>query len=1520
MSGSGVCRLGSDSKLYLFGAVQEVPANFSEGLLEVARVSHAFEDAQFRSQLEAALGAAPVLAAFQTDRMRADLGIARIFQTRTRAFTDEYLVSETGPVPFGGRDAELRRLDSWLFDPQGSPRMLVTAPAGRGKSALLVRWMKNLQDGGVCGVDGWQLAFMPISIRTGTNRPEVFYESLARRLSEITTEPLAEGGFRNSDGFRYAVRDQLDRLASTVKLRVLVVIDGIDEALGDSFNAGVFPTTMPTNLRILLSARWQVGDHNSDGWLERLGWGLGVKVETFELDRLSERQIADVLIKLGAPVDILTREPGLVHRLADLTEGEPLVVRYYAEDLWNESCKGARISRAELELLKPGFDSYFKRWLGLQQKLWKEEGAQIDPNQVDAILSILAFALGPLSERDMLALLKRIHGLTRVTALDRLLDPLRRWVFGGGQRDYGYVLSHPRIGQFLQRNRFAANADEIRQGFSDWGKAQAADLNEGKLRPEQASSCCLQFLPAYMKQAKAPVEDFMVMVENGWRLAWEKLEGGQRGFASAVRAAFEAIKQDDKGVRFGARWRCALTLSSIESLSENVPIELLLVAAEKGALTIRQAGHFAILKRPSRDSVQLIARLALLGARDSQLSSELWSSALEFVKEIDDDDGRAETLAALAEHLPADLLPDVVNIAKAIGDDGARATALAALAPNLPAEQTNDLLLATLTAAKAVEDELDRARILVDLAPRISAELFSDVLAAATAIKNEGIRAKALAGLAAHLTAELFPRALAAAEAIRKDRNRAKVLVEFAAYLPTGLLSDVLAATKAIDNNHRRAEVLTAIAPRLSVKQRKEALSDALRAVNAIDDEYQRATALAAVAPLLPAKQANKALHKAFVAAKTIGDDENRADALIALAPHLPVELLSDAIAETENFDEQYEGAMALAALAPRLPAELLADALAAAKSFYSSYALAKGLAALAPFLPPELLSDAVACAEAMRDGGIRAETLAKLAGHLPAGQAKKALADALVAASAIPDNGLRLGVLANLAPHLPADLLSDAIIMAKAIRDKPSIAMTLTTLAAHLPAELIYNIYSVIKVVPSDHDRADCLAALAPHLPTELLSDALAAANAIEDDTERAEVLTALAPRLPTGQRKEAVSDALNAAEKIDDAHAQADAFKVLASQLPTELLLKALVNAFAIRRVYNRKDALVALAARLPAEFFSDALDAAKAIGDERDRADCLAALAPHLPTELLSDALAAANAVEDDTERAEVLTALAPRLPAAQRKEAASDALNASRAMVIEEERARVLATLAPHLPTELLSDALAAANAIEDDTERAGVLTALAPRLPTELFSNALAAARKIRDMHTRADALAAIALHLPNEQANKVFSDALGSAKAIGSKSDRAVALATLAQHLPAGQREATLSDALAAARAISSHWARAGALSRLAPHLLVPAEKKEVLSEALAAAKAVGYDDVRGDHARAQALTELAQYLPAAQAKEAIIEIIASCANIVRPKALEAVAKTVSIAKQFDEQNIAEELYKTINDISVWYP
>jgi hypothetical protein len=64
MSGGGVCKIGRDDKLLLFGAVQSVPANFSGGLLDVARLSDAFLDKRFYNELWDCLGYEPQIIPF----------------------------------------------------------------------------------------------------------------------------------------------------------------------------------------------------------------------------------------------------------------------------------------------------------------------------------------------------------------------------------------------------------------------------------------------------------------------------------------------------------------------------------------------------------------------------------------------------------------------------------------------------------------------------------------------------------------------------------------------------------------------------------------------------------------------------------------------------------------------------------------------------------------------------------------------------------------------------------------------------------------------------------------------------------------------------------------------------------------------------------------------------------------------------------------------------------------------------------------------------------------------------------------------------------------------------------------------------------------------------------------------------------------------------------------------------------------------------------------------------------------
>ena len=80
------------------------------------------------------------------DRVIIYNGIDRLqanHETRIKNFIQLYLGTPERPIAFGGRDQELRALDRWLENDAAPSCALLAGPAGRGKSALLVHWIKD---------------------------------------------------------------------------------------------------------------------------------------------------------------------------------------------------------------------------------------------------------------------------------------------------------------------------------------------------------------------------------------------------------------------------------------------------------------------------------------------------------------------------------------------------------------------------------------------------------------------------------------------------------------------------------------------------------------------------------------------------------------------------------------------------------------------------------------------------------------------------------------------------------------------------------------------------------------------------------------------------------------------------------------------------------------------------------------------------------------------------------------------------------------------------------------------------------------------------------------------------------------------------------------------------------------------------------------------------------------------------------------------------------------------------------
>jgi hypothetical protein len=617
-------------------------------------------------------------------------GGASRFNGIIEEFLEEYLITETElrTVPFGGRDEDLALLDAWLDDEAAPPRYLLTAPAGRGKSALLVRWLQHLQEQGRVGravPAPWQLVFVPISIRFETHRPDIFYEAMAARLAEILGWELPT---TQTDKGRYYA-DHCRTLASAAVAegrRILIVLDGIDEALSERFEARWFPRNPGTRLRLVLSARWQAGDMDASGWKTRLGWERDIRVQSRELPILDREGLRDLLIKMGAPTDVLAARPDIVNHLHALTEGEPLVLRYYAEDLWPRGAAAPRLTLDDLAQMPPGLGAYFKRWLDDQERLWGKAEEPVDRGRVDMILAILACAHGRLQGADLRALLTECdEAVARGSFLEEL-KPVQRFVIGLDRpraETAGYILSHSKLGIYLREEHFDPEYIQATQAaFVRWGQKTVAQLNSGALGPKKAPTYLLQYHTQHLQDVTAPAEAFLELVEQGWLQAWETFEGGYRGFSRDVRLAYEALSRVYAAdqPRFTQRLRCQLVLSSIHSIGANTPWELLVAACKAGVLTYRQVAHWLEFQR-SDDRVRTLG--ALMPHLPPEVAAEVLSEALTAAWAIRVSDACAYALGELAPHLPAELLSEALTMARAIEDSDGCAYVLEGLAPQL---------------------------------------------------------------------------------------------------------------------------------------------------------------------------------------------------------------------------------------------------------------------------------------------------------------------------------------------------------------------------------------------------------------------------------------------------------------------------------------------------------------------------------------------------------------------------------------------------------------------------------------------------------------------------------------------------------------------------------------------------------------------------------------------------------------------------------------------------------------------
>lgn len=574
--------------------------------------------------------------------------------SRVTAFRESYLVEGNHAEPFGGRDDEMSDLDSWLDDHGMPSRMLVSGPTGRGKSALLVRWTER-----VARSAAWKVVFVPISIRFETHRAEVYYELLASQLASIAGQILVSPAF-DPEGFFLGISTSLIRELAEKGQRVVIVIDGVDEALDLQFNGTIFPRSLPPNVKVLCSAREQANDDGANGWLRRLEWERTGFAASHRLALFGESEVQDILESVKLP---LADADGLVARITELSQGEPLLVKLYAEDLVDAFERGHPITVDQLAGLAKGFEPYFARAMENQRKSWEETGSKVDQDTIDVTLAILATAFGPLTRESLIRLVCDLGKIPEPLSVDRLIAPISRFVSGNGQEGSGYVLNHPKLGQFLREEKFEdAALRRAHSSFLLWGRDEAARLNEDS--QFSIAPYLLQYFARHVEQSNDSLNDLWHCLSDGWRIAWERYEGGHHGYASSLLSILRTLDGTEERWSFSQslhfRIKLALCVSSVKSIGANVPAELLRLALETQQLTSRQAMLYVQLQ--SLENQPSFYTEIFAHVEENEIDR-----ALSSIRGVADGGSRAHLLARVAFYLPeehrARILDEVRSLA-----------------------------------------------------------------------------------------------------------------------------------------------------------------------------------------------------------------------------------------------------------------------------------------------------------------------------------------------------------------------------------------------------------------------------------------------------------------------------------------------------------------------------------------------------------------------------------------------------------------------------------------------------------------------------------------------------------------------------------------------------------------------------------------------------------------------------------------------------------------------------------------
>lgn len=857
------------------------------------------------------------------------------YDSRIRNFFEYYLGSTQQPTPFGGRTEDLKKLDAWLNSEDSCPYTFLAAPAGRGKSALLAQWVSQLIAGKRPQTGAVNVVYFPVSIRFNTNLETVVFSSLAARLAHLHGEAI--GSHTDPQQSRGLFSDYLQRPRDDGG-KILVVLDGLDEAAGWQAGADLFPLNAPSHLRVLVAARPLAGDKGEADWLVRLGWEHAQRAQLLQLPVLDRMGVADVLVQMGNPLQKLSTDIDLVDQLFKLSEGDPLVVRMYVEALCTDIENSPTLRPLDLLDIKPGLEGYFARWEADQHKLWGAHRPFLD-KAVRGFLQLCAMALGPISKKDVLALLPDIF--EDAMQVEEAAREVQRFIIGDGN-DNGYVFSHPRLGIYFVEKLTAQENKSWQQRYLGHGQQTLRNLETGQLAAGEASSYIVQHYCAHLLQAGAEAQAFYDLLCEGWLRAWEWLEGSPNGFLNDI----EHVRQKARAVGPGAlgqQIRANLCFSSVVAIGANIPESLLVKCVESGVISPRASLVYARQKPDLGKRAHCLAVLAPLQTAIDK--PNVLSEALSLCTKITSNFERNKILQAILPLLEEKRLSEVIKLIMTMKDPAARNEDLIHLLEYMKGKSRHKLISAIEKGSKIINDPSERAQAYLKLAGKVNKveerRLLEVALDTAKLISPVIEQVNVLCKLAEQIMGPrkmiVVQEVLIVAEGISDDFVRSKLLCKVVKFADSSqqqsILQTIWNSVRVIPNLYNQVKILILLSRQLKPSESKKVVAEAFQLALTISEDMEFSMAVDKLVAQLNNKQLGDVLNKVWQDSSSY----YKTSMLRSLIPYLPAKLLEKTLIIIRGTDDhvRFDLMTLLIPYFPKKKQEQLIEELLALVKFY---------------------------------------------------------------------------------------------------------------------------------------------------------------------------------------------------------------------------------------------------------------------------------------------------------------------------------------------------------------------------------------------------------------------------------------------------------------------------------------------------------------------------------------------------------------------------------------------------------